>query len=168
MPGRQTARSRHAADATRLAREPLFCFETAVKTWYWSQLCYVLNERESDIVTLQGAMQLYGLQHFQLLWEPTCDTKCLLGWSASTVVVAFRGTASLNNVRRDLEFWQVGYPSRRGPLRSALGTKPAVHQGFVKSWTANDFHVRVLDAVYDVVYNKVRGAAGGVVLELYP
>ncbi len=59
------------------------------------------------------------------------------------------------NVKADLQFWQVGYPSRAGPLLSLLRGQTAVHHGFVKSWIANDFNIKVIDAVYDIVYNKV-------------
>lgn len=144
VPGRLVARSRHAVNAACLAREPMFCFETAVKLWYWSKLCYMLEEvlcigcscflldvdvcsttqiahagkdivfpflptlqQASDIFTLPEAMKLYGLQHFKLIWEPSCDTKCLLGWNKNTIVIAFRGTASMVNVKADLQFWQV-------------------------------------------------------------
>lgn len=31
------------------------------------------------------------------------DTKCVFGWNSDTVVIAFRGTASLANVKADIQ-----------------------------------------------------------------
>ena len=39
----------------------------------------------------------------EVLWEKTTDTKLLLGWNATTIVLAFRGTASMSNVVADLQ-----------------------------------------------------------------
>ena len=48
-------------------------------------------------------MQLYGLTSFELLWERERDAKALMAWSDDTVVLAFRGTASLRNVIADIQ-----------------------------------------------------------------
>ena len=48
-------------------------------------------------------MKLYNLTAFELLWERERDTKALLAWNDDTVVLAFRGTASLRNVLSDLQ-----------------------------------------------------------------
>lgn len=47
-------------------------------------------------------MRMYGLSHIQHFWESTKDTRLLLAWSRTTVVLAFRGTASLKNAQTDL------------------------------------------------------------------
>ena len=54
-------------------------------------------------VTLEHALELYGLHSFELLWEKALDTKVLLAWSDSTCVLSFRGTSSWANVMTDLE-----------------------------------------------------------------
>ena len=54
-------------------------------------------------LTLGTAMALYGLEHSELFWEKALDTKLLLAWNAHTIVVAFRGTASLSNALADLQ-----------------------------------------------------------------
>ena len=48
-------------------------------------------------------MQLFDLEHLEVLLEPITDSKCLVAWGPKTVVLAFRGTASLTNVRFDLQ-----------------------------------------------------------------
>ena len=48
-------------------------------------------------------MKLYGLSSFELLWERIRDTKALMAWNDDTIVLAFRGTASLRNVIADIQ-----------------------------------------------------------------
>lgn len=43
------------------------------------------------------------------LQDPTLETKAIMGWSRKTVVLAFRGTASITNALYDLRVW--GPPS---------------------------------------------------------
>ena len=62
-----------------------------------------LTQVPKPTVTLEAAMKLYGLTSFELLWEQERDTKALLAWSDDTVVLAFRGTASLRNVIADIQ-----------------------------------------------------------------
>jgi len=62
-----------------------------------------LTQVPKPTVTLEAAMKLYGLTSFELLWEQERDTKALLAWSDDTIVLAFRGTASLRNVIADIQ-----------------------------------------------------------------
>ena len=152
-PGRLAERGEHTRDpgaAEQLQREPMFCFETALKALYWSTLVYRYDESAPDLTRdkppsvratlcpppllhacLGGAHQLYhmamqedgsegvravrprftpaagmamcGLEQVQLFWERSLDTKVLIGWSDSAIVVSFRGTASLRNALADLQ-----------------------------------------------------------------
>ena len=52
---------------------------------------------------IKTAMDLFGLEHVKVIREPADDTKVLVGWSASTVVMAFRGTNSFTNAKRDAQ-----------------------------------------------------------------
>lgn len=54
------------------------------------------------------SLQLCGVEEFELLWERAEDTKVLLAWSRSHIVLSFRGTASWANVMADLQFWLTG------------------------------------------------------------
>lgn len=54
-------------------------------------------------VTLETAMTLYQLQQYRIIWEEKSDTKCLIAWNSSLVVLTFRGTASITNVWMDLQ-----------------------------------------------------------------
>ena len=58
---------------------------------------------ERTILSLPTALGLYGLTNSELLWELQLDTRCLMGWSDSKIVLAFRGTASITNAWSDLQ-----------------------------------------------------------------
>ena len=58
---------------------------------------------EKTILTLPTALSLYGLTHSELLWELQLDTRCLIGWSSSNIVLSFRGTASMKNALADVQ-----------------------------------------------------------------
>lgn len=52
---------------------------------------------------LSNAMSLYSLTDMQTFWDPGSDTKAVLGWNRSLMVLAFRGTASLRNALSDIK-----------------------------------------------------------------
>ena len=54
-------------------------------------------------LTLDTALSLYNMTDCQSFWETEQDTRCLVGWGSSTIVVAFRGTASMKNALADLQ-----------------------------------------------------------------
>ena len=53
--------------------------------------------------TPEQGMGMLGLEQVQLFWERSLDTKVLIGWSADTVVISVRGTASLRNAIADIQ-----------------------------------------------------------------
>ncbi len=57
----------------------------------------------STTLNMETALSLYKLTRSQSFWETKQDTRCLVGWGNSTVVVAFRGTASMKNALADLQ-----------------------------------------------------------------
>lgn len=57
----------------------------------------------STTLNLETALSLYGLTESQSFWEVQQDTRCLVGWGGNTVVVSFRGTASMKNALADLQ-----------------------------------------------------------------
>ncbi|KAK9814642.1 hypothetical protein WJX72_009144 [[Myrmecia] bisecta] len=143
-----------------LDNEPMFCFETALKMHYWSSLVYSFQEAEdpkaTDMVvearSLDVAMSLYNLKHFELIWEKKLDTKCLVAWNEDTVVVSFRGTASMANACSDIKFWWSTHPPARGSY--LLFDRPMVHTGFLDSWLANGLNLRVVECINRVVNAK--------------
>ncbi|KFM23579.1 hypothetical protein F751_2838 [Auxenochlorella protothecoides] len=153
------------------AKEPLFCFETAVKALYYSMLVYYYKGSDElgpavpgkgsphPALTLDLALELYGLDHHEAIVEAQQDLTCMLGWSAArrTVVLAFRGTSSMANVWLDLQVWRRPHPLGMG--RWWDSTRPLVHSGFHACWLERGFGQRVLARLRALVAGE--GAAEG-------
>ena len=68
--------------------------------------CQGLTHRRPAVQTRytpEQGMGMLGLEQVQLFWERSLDTKVLIGWSADTVVISVRGTASLRNAIADIQ-----------------------------------------------------------------
>ncbi|CAL5228580.1 g11739 [Coccomyxa viridis] len=130
----------------QLANEPIFCFEMAMAMLYWSSLIYDYKEASTGL-KLEVAMKLYNLEKSELFWEKALDTKMLMAWNDTCMVLVFRGTASVANALADLQAWRVVHPPKRG----RYGRRPLVHSGFNRSWTKNNLNGRVIDRVLQIV-----------------
>ena len=64
------------------------------------------NPHQRVTLNLSTALGLYKLTDSELFWETKLDTQCLLGWNDHTIVVAFRGTASMKNALSDVQVSQ--------------------------------------------------------------
>ena len=58
-------------------------------------------------------MGAFGLTELETFWDRQLDTKALLGWSADTAVLAFRGTPSITNACSDLKARPPPWPAPR-------------------------------------------------------
>ena len=58
---------------------------------------------QKTVLDLHTSMEMYGLTDSELFCELKRDTRCLMGWSDTTIVLAFRGTASMTNALSDLQ-----------------------------------------------------------------
>ena len=65
--------------------------------------CGLAIQAERTILTIDKGKELYGLESHELLWEQKHDTKCLMGFGPDTILLAFRGPASLKNASADLQ-----------------------------------------------------------------
>lgn len=54
-------------------------------------------------LNLGVAMRLFHLEKSELFWEKALDTKMLMAWNDKSMVLAFRGTASVANALADLQ-----------------------------------------------------------------
>ena len=52
---------------------------------------------------LGNCMRLSGMTDVQTFWDPVLDTKCILAWNQSMMILSFRGTASVRNALSDLK-----------------------------------------------------------------
>ncbi len=63
----------------------------------------VEQQPSKTTLNLQTAMGLYNLTDSELFWEIQLNTRCLIGWNEHTIVIAFRGTASMKNALSDVQ-----------------------------------------------------------------
>eukprot|EP00892_Ulva_mutabilis_P005823 jgi/Ulvmu1/3612/UM017_0024.1 len=132
--------------------KPLFCFETAIKLFFWSTLVYSYTETsgvsfetmpapiKALIGEMDAAMRLFNLSKRHLFYDRSLGTKVLVAWNSSTILVTVRGTAEMINVLADAKFLQTAHP----PRRRYKGRTPRVHRGFLSTWEANGTRTRVL------------------------
>ena len=57
--------------------------------------------KQKDLIKL--ALDLFSLKEYRLMFEPATDTKAMIGWNDNTILVSFRGTASIKAAKLDLE-----------------------------------------------------------------
>ncbi|KAK9814385.1 hypothetical protein WJX72_004954 [[Myrmecia] bisecta] len=145
----------HAAKTARcpagVQQEPMFCMARALKAHYWSGLVYHYDQAHADKGgwSIEKGLALWDLQSHELFWEMALDTKCLMGWSSHTCVMAFKGTSSITNALADLQAWRTVHPPQRGHYW--LGTQPMVHAGFLKSFHVGGLNQKVVGRVVDVL-----------------
>ncbi len=114
----------------------------------------------SSPYSIEKALDLFSLDEFTSFHEPQSDTYAIMGSSANTLVIAFRGTASSTNIMTDLKAWSMPYPPH--PHLSSMDTYGTsvhsvsekifsapvrVHTGFYSAWSSNNFNSTVMDAV---------------------
>lgn len=59
------------------------------------------SNKQQDVI--EKALQLFGLREHRLIFEPSTDSKALVAWNDHTILVSFRGTASMKTAKLDLE-----------------------------------------------------------------
>jgi hypothetical protein len=137
-----------------LAREPMFCMETALEALWWSMLAYedaaeALPGVPDKDATLPRIMALCGVDSIVAFHEHRTALHVVAAWGTRRVIVAFRGTAEPANFKADLQLCltapavKLHAGSDADAAVSAPGTRwgdrPAVHRGFMHTWT----HARV-------------------------
>ncbi|KAI3436487.1 hypothetical protein D9Q98_005904 [Chlorella vulgaris] len=136
-----------AGAVQQLSREPMFCMETAIRLFYWVRLAYRQEQAlDGEFVNAATALPLFGLDQHVTVWDDKTDTHCVLGWSASQVVLAFRGTASLQNAMTDIKAWKITL----APHRRVRGELVKAHAGFATAWLNNGFNEKVLGKLREV------------------
>ena len=65
-----------------------------------------LDAEEREVVpgvSVSYAKTLFDLQYAETMYEQKSDTKSLLAWGGKTIVLSFRGTASFENAKTDVD-----------------------------------------------------------------
>ena len=133
----------------------VFCFEMALKAFYFSYLVYDIEEDVNSAFEIDMAMSLYELSEYKLLWQRSLDAKCICAWSKERrkIVVAFRGSASKKNFLTDAKVWRMAHPPQRG--RYWTGTQPLIHTGFDQFWYESGLREDVMALLKEIVVDSV-------------
>lgn len=153
----------------RLRKEPIFCVESAIRNMYMANFCYCCGA-DTDITedvqgigwgNLKNSLELMHVNEWEILREESTDTTCLMAWGKSTLVISFKGTASHQNVKTDLDFLKVVHPPKRSVnvLGHSEGLKeikstPRVHRGFYDAWVGNGYNEKVLEKVQSFIHKE--------------
>eukprot|EP00890_Picochlorum_soloecismus_P000351 jgi/Picsp_1/1316/NSC_04797-R1_alpha beta-hydrolase len=141
-------------EEVELNKEPLFCFETAVKMLYWANLVYYIdknetNDNEAQERSKKFALDLYRLDHFDVVSSKNLDSKAIVGWKNDCIVISFRGTSSMVNVMSDVRVWRTPFPPDSTLNKFTSSSK--VHSGFLAAYRAEGFNIRLLDSVKKLI-----------------
>lgn len=128
-----------------------FCFETALKAFYYSYLVYDIEEVPDSSFNIETALQLHSLSDYRVIWHKELDAKCILAWCVESkkIVIAIRGTASKQNFLSDIKVWRSAHPPQRGHYW--LGTMPMIHSGFEEFWYTSGLHDDVIHMLDDII-----------------
>ena len=89
---------------------------------------------------------MYNLDNFDFIYVAESDSKVVLGWSATALVISFKGTSSMTNVRTDIKAWSTPF------LSSQAGrTGMKVHIGFYEAWRCGGLNTQVLEKAHKVI-----------------
>ena len=128
-----------------------FCFETALKAWYFAFMVYDIEEVEESPVDINTALSLYNLSEYKLIWKQPLDAKSVIAWNSNEkeIVVSFRGTASKQNALSDMKVWRTGHPPEHGNYW--LGSMPMVHSGFHEFWNKSNLREEVIALMREIM-----------------
>lgn len=142
------------------SQKATFCFESALKAFYYSYLVYDIEEVPDSPFSIDMALQLHSLTNYKLLWHKELDAKCILAWceKSKTIVIAFRGTASKKNILSDIKVWRSNHPPSRGHYW--LRTMPLIHSGFDEFWYKSGLHDDVLQNLDEIMSADGMNKAG--------
>ena len=62
-----------------------------------------MQGRPVQKLSRETALKLFSLNHFELVRCSEANVKCLVAWSNTYLVIAFRGTANLTNAFADIK-----------------------------------------------------------------
>ncbi len=152
-----------------LADEPLFCVETALEACWFALLAYEdaaepLPGVPDKDKTLPVVMHLLQLDSMVAFHEHDTAMHAIVAWSPQRLIVAFRGTAEPANMMADMQMCLTASPALKlgGSEADAavsapgrlFGNRPAVHRGFMHTWT----HARINQRIVSFLAERVRQA----------
>ncbi len=118
----------------------VFCMEYGIKMFYYAWSAYKRSAREAFAAagdasypfSVEKGMRAFpGLISSKEFIDEETDTYGIMYWSADSIVLSFRGTASRKNVVTDLKATTIRYE----PCPHIYGFPVLVHKGFWKAWS---------------------------------
>ena len=104
------------------------------------------------------ALKLFqDLTNTEVIYHRKTDTKALLAWGGTTLIVSFKGTSSFENVMTDLNFLKSFHPPRRtAPITTSWGLSlihvpVRVHTGFLEAWTTDAYDAKLVERVGEIL-----------------
>jgi hypothetical protein len=156
----------------KLTGEPLFCVESALEALWFSMLAYedANNEALPGVPdkdqTLPLVMNLCAVDSMVAFHETATALHAIVAWSDERMIVAFRGTAEPANFLADFQLCLTAMPAvtlhdsahadaAAAAPKERFGDRPAVHKGFMHTWS----HGRLNARVVSFIVQRVRAAA---------
>lgn len=105
----------HALAMPAFVSEPLFCVETAIKTFFWATVMYDYAEADGHtfqklpeavaalVAQIDDAMALFDLQERQLFHDAGSETLAVVASRPGLILVCVRGTAAAANFLSDVK-----------------------------------------------------------------
>jgi hypothetical protein len=144
-------------------RDKRISYERMMQAFVFSFVVYEVDEVEThqQLFGLEEYLGLYGIEDYDVLWNKSVDSKCMMAWNSDTrkIVIAFRGTASGRNVLSDLKIWREPHEPETGNYW--LGTKPMIHAGFSEYFYRSGMREDCLNRIQTVMGPGGPGGPGG-------
>ena len=111
--------------------------------------------------TVPEALAMYALTEYEVLYEPKTDTKAILAWGNNIILLAFKGSSSVENAITNINVIKcVHLPYRWHAASSIWGFRMVksvvrVHRGFYNAWKRHGYSERVLNRV-DSIFEGMR------------
>jgi hypothetical protein len=116
------------------------------------------NQASPGLGNITDALDLFeDVTNTEVIYHKGTDTKCLVAWGGTTLLVSFKGTSSFENVLTDLNFLKSFHPPRRtAPITSSKGfnlihVPVRVHTGFLEAWITDDYDKKVVERVGEIL-----------------
>ena len=114
---------------------------------------------------LEDGLALMGMKSWDIIYDEETDTAGLFAFSDNRILIAFKGTSSMQNVKTDLDIKKVVHPPpRRLSVNSAWGLRrtkstPRVHKGFHDAWCKNDYNKKVMEKLREIYDGRIEHAS---------
>eukprot|EP00890_Picochlorum_soloecismus_P000103 jgi/Picsp_1/1093/NSC_04576-R1_alpha beta-hydrolase len=110
---------------------------------------------------LEDGLALMDFKSWDIIYDEETDTAGLFAFNENNILIAFKGTSSMQNVKTDLDIKKVIHPPhRRLNVHTAWGLRttkstPRVHKGFYEAWCKNDYNRKVMEKLQEIYDEKV-------------